>query len=235
MVCAKNIYNCVTEKHFKMVVSEKNKLVNTNAEKILHCPCGTGCADCYGKVNCGCPDCYTPEKPKRKKKKLKIRKAEVVELTFDSVFPIAQLLYENCSLSHHIGEARAKVNRIVIKIDEDVDVVKRSSYSNYHFKRRPVSCIEKSQTRSSHRISLPDMNYNLKLEKPKKREKLRDPVIVKEVAPPKQTKYFCKKCKADVCNACFTTVCSAHNVQFIGTAMFHCESPFHKIKHDQDE
>jgi len=226
-----------------MVVSEKDKTVKeqilndsfNTPEKNTHCQCGTGCVDCYGKFNCGCPDCYTPEKKPRKKKKLKIRRAETIELCFDKVFPIDQMLYENCTLSHHMEKSRAKVNRIVTDIDEEIEVVKRSSYSTYHFKRRPISCIEKTQTRISNRMSLPDMNYDLQLEKPKKREKLRDQIIVKEVGPPKQTKYFCKKCKTDVCNACFTTVCSSHNVQFIGTSKFHCESPFHKIAHDHVE
>jgi len=233
--------NCVKEISFKMVVNEKDNLVEKQIPseacptdgKIEHCQCGTGCVDCYGKFNCGCPDCYTPEKKPRKKKKLKIRKAEVVKVTLDSVSPLEQVLYETCILSHHVGKDRAKINRIVINVDEEVEVVKRSSYSNYHFKRRPVSCIEKTNSRSSHRMSLPDMDFNLKLEKPKKREKLRDPLIVKEVGPPKQTKYFCKKCQKDICTACFKTVCSTHNVQFIGTAKFHCESPFHNIDHDQ--
>ena len=226
-----------------MVVNEREtsvkKKIPSDAcpaeNNIVHCPCGTGCVDCYGKFNCGCPDCYTPEKKPRKKKKLKIRKAEVIELLFDSVVPIAQLQYENCDLIHHVGKDRAKINRIVIQTDEDVETMRRSSDSNYHFKRRPVSCIEKTQTRSSHRMSLPDMNWNLKIEKPKRREKLRDPFIVKEVGPPKQTKYFCKKCQKDICTECFKTVCSAHNVQFIGTSKFHCESPFHKISHDHVE
>ena len=30
--------------------------------EIVHCVCGTGCVDCYGKINCGCPDCVTPVK-----------------------------------------------------------------------------------------------------------------------------------------------------------------------------
>jgi len=219
-----------------MVVNEKDQIPHAGYSadgKIEHCPCGTGCADCYGKVNCGCPDCYTPEKKPRKKKKLKIRKAEVIEISFDSVFPIGQLLYETSMLSHHVGKERAKVNRVLVKTDQEVDVVKRNSTSNYHFKRRPISCIETPQaTRISHRMSLPDMDFNLKLGKPRKREKLRDSFIVAEVGLPKQTKYYCKKCNKDICTECFKTVCSAHNVQFIGTAKFHCESPYHKINHD---
>ena len=30
--------------------------------QIAHCDCGTGCVDCYGKINCGCADCVTPIK-----------------------------------------------------------------------------------------------------------------------------------------------------------------------------
>ena len=71
-----------------MVVNERETSVKKKSpsdacpteNNIEHCPCGTGCVDCYGKFNCGCPDCYTPEKKPRKKKKPKIRKAEVTEL-----------------------------------------------------------------------------------------------------------------------------------------------------------
>lgn len=226
-----------------MVVNEKDNILQekkphasaNSSGKIEHCPCGTGCAECYGTVRCGCPDCYTPEKKPRKKKKLKIRKAEIIEITFDSVIQIAQLLYENCILSHHVEKEKAKINQTVVKMDMEVEVVKRNHTSNYHFKRRPVSTIETPKTtRISHRMSLPDMDFNLKLGKPKKREKLRDPFIVREVGPPKQTKYFCKKCNKDICTECFKTVCSAHNVQFVGTAKFHCQSPFHKIHHEYE-
>jgi len=220
-------------------VETNNKTVNKkmmkdlgSSDKTIHCMCGTGCVDCYGKVNCGCPDCFTPEIKPRKKKKLKTKQAQLIEITFDSVSPIDHLIYENCTLTHHEEVAKTKVNKTVTKVHEAVEVVKRNSYSNYHFKRRPASCVETPKLKfSSHRMSLPDMDLNMKLEKPKRREKLRDPMIIKEVGPPKQTKYFCKKCKADVCNDCVTNECSSHNVQFIGTSRFHCQSPFHKIQH----
>merc|ERR1712013_303131 len=48
-------------------------------------------------------------------------------------------------------------------------------------------------------------------------------------------KYFCKKCNLDICNACFSTVCSSHMVQWIGSAFFHCQSPHHKIVHNIDK
>ena len=34
-------------------------------------------------------------------------------------------------------------------------------------------------------------------------KKERKPLEARKTRPPKQTKYFCKKCNVDVCNACF--------------------------------
>jgi len=38
----------------------------------------------------------------------------------------------------------------------------------------------------------------------------------------KQTKYLCKTCNLTICNRCFSTKCSAHNVDFRGTGTFGC-------------
>ena len=44
----------------------------------------------------------------------------------------------------------------------------------------------------------------------------------------KNTKYFCKRCDIYICNACFTSDCLDHDVQWIGNATFACESIYHK-------
>ena len=44
----------------------------------------------------------------------------------------------------------------------------------------------------------------------------------------KNTKYFCRTCSLDICNACFTTECSAHHLQWLGVATFNCYCPQHK-------
>ena len=38
----------------------------------------------------------------------------------------------------------------------------------------------------------------------------------------KQTKYLCRTCNLTICNRCFSTKCSAHNVDFKGTGTFGC-------------
>lgn len=48
-------------------------------------------------------------------------------------------------------------------------------------------------------------------------------VVVSIPAPVlKQTKYHCRTCNLTICNTCFTRQCSAHNVDFKGTAKFSC-------------
>ena len=44
----------------------------------------------------------------------------------------------------------------------------------------------------------------------------------------KNTKYFCKQCDFYICNACLTTQCFNHDVQWIGNSTFICECPKHK-------
>jgi len=212
--------------------SVKKHVQGSAKDGIIHCDCGTGCVECYGKVNCGCPECYVPIKKPRKKRKLKIKTAEEDELIFNDVLPtsIIHVQYENCLLSHHqVANQRAQVVQVYVQTNDDVDVIRRNT--NIPFRRRPVSCIEKSSVRTKHRISLPDMDFNVKTGNPKPRTRLRDSFVEKEVGPPKQTKYFCKKCQKDICTECFKSVCNSHNVQFIGSTRFFCESPFHKIDH----
>ena len=44
----------------------------------------------------------------------------------------------------------------------------------------------------------------------------------------KNTKYYCKQCDFYICNACLTTQCFKHDVQWIGNSTFICECPKHK-------
>jgi len=44
----------------------------------------------------------------------------------------------------------------------------------------------------------------------------------------KNSKFYCKSCNEHICNACFTTECMDHNVQWLGNATFRCESTYHK-------
>merc|ERR1711915_201380 len=43
----------------------------------------------------------------------------------------------------------------------------------------------------------------------------------------KNSKYFCRSCNIDICNDCFTSGCSAHDVQWLGSSSFSCLSPQH--------
>ena len=44
----------------------------------------------------------------------------------------------------------------------------------------------------------------------------------------KNTKFFCRTCGFEICNECFISECSAHDVQWLGIATFQCFSPEHK-------
>ena len=44
----------------------------------------------------------------------------------------------------------------------------------------------------------------------------------------KNTKYYCKQCDFYICNACLTSQCFKHDVQWIGNSTFICECPKHK-------
>jgi len=50
-------------KLFTMKMPSQDIVTNT------HCPCLTGCADCYGKPNCNCIECREPTKKGKKKKR----------------------------------------------------------------------------------------------------------------------------------------------------------------------
>ena len=51
--------------------------------------------------------------------------------------------------------------------------------------------------------------------------------FIKAQNPVKQTQYFCRKCSLDLCNSCFLFTCSSHNVLFLGSSHFVCQSVKH--------
>jgi len=182
--------------------------------KVVHCDCGTGCPECYGKLNCGCPDCYVPEYKRGKKKR--------VTLELESVDIIPQLEYSACTAVARVegeGALVAKVTKAVVRTQEEP------------VQRRPGSAALKTRNR----WSMPAIPVTVKEKEKEKTSRTREPLDPRKVAPPKQVKYFCKKCNLDICNACFSTVCSSHMVQWIGSAFFHCQSPHHKIVHNIDK
>ena len=201
------------------------------ADKTEHCQCGRemGCPDCYGKLNCGCADCV---KPLARKVMIKKAKSLVLKTDRAPIFETEKVITETAVISHVVSDCREKVkiNSIVIEVG---DVVLRRSHKSVEYKRRPVSFAETAIHNRSHRMSMPEMKkIELKKSEPNNRERRRESCDERIVGPPKQTRYFCKTCNASVCNACFTAKCGAHNVQFLGSAYFHCQSHFHKIQHD---
>jgi len=201
------------------------------ADKTEHCQCGNemGCPDCYGKLNCGCADCVKPLT-----RKVMIKKAKSLVLKTDKapIFETDSVISETAIVSHVVSDCKenVKINSVVTEV---CDVVLRRSHKSVDYKRRPMSFVETPKYNVKHRMSMPEMpKFELKKSEPKARERRRESYDEKNVGPPKQTRYFCKTCNASVCNACFTARCGAHNVQFLGSAYFHCQSPFHKIQHD---
>jgi len=196
---------------------------------VVHCPCGTGCSECYGKLNCGCPDCYVPEIRKGKKKFVLVEVENWKELE-----RIQGLDYNYCTVSH-VREEREVATKTEVQTQEYV--FRRQRVSDPVAPRRPISCVLADQVRRSrNRLSLPNMDVLIKeKEKPPVSKTPREPLSARNVGPPRQTKYYCKNCAKDICNVCFSTVCSPHTVQWIGTANFHCASPFHKIVHEHKE
>jgi len=181
--------------------------------KVVHCPCGTGCPECYGKLNCGCPDCYVPEFKRGKKKR--------VSVDLESVVLLPRLEYSICTVSRVVEEGRAtltKVTKPIVCTQEEP------------VQRRPGSFALKTRNR----WSLPAIPVTIKEKEKEKTRRTREPIDARNVGPPKQVKYFCKKCNLDICNACFSTVCSSHMVQWIGSSFFHCASPHHKIVHEHN-
>ena len=49
-------------------------------------------------------------------------------------------------------------------------------------------------------------------------------ISAKRQLPLKQTQYFWSKCKLDLCNTCFLSSCNTHNVLFVGSTQFVCQS-----------
>lgn len=198
-----------------------------------HCQCGNvmGCAECYGTLRCGCSDCIQPSTKtyklnKAKTKVLKFHTADTFQNDIDSLFETAQV-----SHAESLAVSRVKINTVVVEVE---DVVLRRSHKSVDFKRRPMSIMETPRSNHRlHRMSLPEMpKFEIKPSEPKRKEKVREQISARDVAPPKQTRYFCKTCNVNVCNVCFTSTCGAHNVQFLGSSYFHCQSPFHKIQHE---
>jgi len=175
----------------------------------------TGCPECYGKLNCGCPDCYVPELKRGKKKRASLDLETMLSLP-----SILELEYSTCTVSQ-VQEERVTVTKALVRTQEEGKV-----------QRRPISCVVADQVRRSrNRLSLPVMEVTVKEKEKPVRVRHIEPIQAREVGPPKQTKYFCRQCKVDICNACFSTVCSGHTVQWIGSACFHCASPSHRIVH----
>ena len=194
-----------------------------------HCQCGLpqGCPECYGTMRCGCSDCYQPET-----RTFKIKKAKILALRFDKTKNLDSQVPENteAKISHEESGAKFRAHVNQVKVEEGDVVLRRTQYM-VHSQKRPMSYMETIQANRFHRLSVPNMKTRQQFEKSNKRDKIRDEFQEKPVGPPKQTRYFCKTCKVDICNACFSSVCNVHNVQFLGAAYFHCKSPFHKIQH----
>ena len=51
----------------------------------------------------------------------------------------------------------------------------------------------------------------------------------KTQAPPKQTQFFCQNCNHNICNLCFLSTWSAHNVIFLGSNHFVCQAESHTM------
>ena len=195
-----------------------------------HCQCGlpSGCPDCYGKINCGCQDCYQPQT-----RTFKIRKAKSLALRFDKTKQLEPFSPEfACAeISHEVSAAVARVGEHQVCVEEGV--VRRSHQrETLGYNRRPLTFMETLQTNRFHRLSVPELPSRPQPGQAKSRERRREELEERSVGPPRQTRYFCKTCNADVCNACFSSRCGTHNVQFLGAAYFHCKSPFHRIQHD---
>ena len=201
------------------------------ADKIEHCQCGNemGCPDCYGKLNCGCADCV---KPLTRKVMIRKAKSKVLKTDKAPTFESDQVITETALISHVVSDCEEKV-KVVAVVIEVGDVVLRRPHTSVDYKRRPVSSVETPKYNRAHRISMPEMpRFEMTKRDTRVRDRRREPGEEKRVGPPKQTRYYCKTCGANVCNACFTTRCGTHNVQFLGSAYFHCQSSFHKIQHD---
>jgi len=181
---------------------------------IVHCPCGTGCADCYGTLYCGCPDCYVPPEVK-KRKKLKVKKSSV---EFEKG-PKGELAYklqlketESYELEKCLVTAHTKEWGKVIVTTPQVQTA-----GNKAERRRSEIVLRNAQP----------IKNNPKPPRPKSLGFL----LESKIGPPKHTRYFCRTCRLDICNPCFMkTKCAGHNIQYLGSSRFYCESPFHPVE-----
>jgi len=197
--------NMVKSRHTKQYGGPSHITIPSTEDNPDHCPCRTGCVDCYGKIHCGCPDCYTPPEP------IKIR-LHFGELEFERLGDIHKCepldpipVHRRPVHSHHkdeLGTAKIKEENI---FDAD-KIVEDERY------RKIISLAPVFTTIKRNEVE----------EKPKKE------FTVRNVRPAKQTRYYCKKCTIDVCNLCFTKTCTGHAVQFLGQSKFVCESPYHQ-------
>ncbi|XP_023346506.1 uncharacterized protein LOC111715423 isoform X1 [Eurytemora carolleeae] len=193
--------------------------------EIVHCVCGTGCVDCYGKINCGCPDCVTPVKVCIKLPTLKWANvltiedlAEYIEDLFINRGTYIQVPILICQDTSD----RAIVDVVQTKIDDllrPAVLIRRNP--------RPISIVEPVVNARRNRLSLPVLS-DFYLPKTKEiTSPSKPPFTARNCKPIKQTKFYCKQCKTDICNACFTSFCAGHNVQWIGQATFLCQARLH--------
>lgn len=172
-------------------------------------------------------DCYVPELKMGKRKRVSLDLMDMTKLP-----KILELEYSVCTISH-VEDRTEVVTKTLVRTQEDV--VRRRSCNDAMVQKRPDSCLLTYQHRMSRkRWSMPAMDVMIKEKEKPVKQRTRELFEAKDVGPPKQVKYFCKKCKVDVCNECFRTVCSSHTVQWMGQACFHCASPYHKIVHEHE-
>ena len=191
-----------------------------------HCQCGlpNGCPDCYGKINCGCSDCYQPET-----RTFKIKKARTLALRFDKTQHLDPFdpEYVTADISHETSRATLRARAEEVQVEASVV---RRHHAGLDYKRRPMSVMETLRVNRQQRLSVPDFQARPVPDTQRRRERRREEFQERPVGPPKQTRYFCKTCNTDVCNACVSTSCSSHIVQFLGSGYFHCKERFQSLR-----
>ena len=80
----------------------------------------------------------------------------------------------------------------------------------------PTTCTAKQVMHSSRRLEAENTSTTVKM-----------CIFARRQPPLKQTQYFCRKCKLDHCNTCFLSTCICHNVFFVGSNRFVCQSTRH--------
>jgi len=193
------------------------EIINEQSEHVTHCDCGTGCADCYGKINCGCPDCCQPTKVNlrvRKPKRVRSAAFQVEELADQlNLQLLGKLVFSTISV--HKTEFFSAAVSVISTFVGHQKVVKRTGLTT------------NSRTMRN-RLSLPAyLNYKPSAGKEAPRKRSEMEFMETNIRSAKQTKYYCKKCEADICNLCFTKYCSGHAVQWIGQSTFICQSRNH--------